>query len=48
MLRKLSDEIFKLEVPFENIYTAVFFVKTKNGFTIIDTADKASDAENYI
>lgn len=48
MLRKLSDEIFKLEVPFENIYTAVFFVKTKKGFTIIDTADKASDAENYI
>ncbi len=48
MLHKFSDEIFKLEVPFCNIYTAVFFVKTKNGFAIIDTADKVADTENYI
>lgn len=48
MIRKISDEIFKLEVPFFNIYTAVFFVKTKNGFAIIDTADKSADTENHI
>ena len=48
MLHKFSDEIFKLEVPFCNIYTAVFFIKTQKGFAIVDTADKASDAEDYI
>ncbi|MBQ8202786.1 MAG: MBL fold metallo-hydrolase [Clostridia bacterium] len=48
MLYRISEDIFKLEVPFYNIYTAVFFVKTQKGFAIIDAADSEADAENYI
>lgn len=48
MLKELAKNIFKLEVPFYNIYTSVFFIKQGDKAIIIDAADKSSDAENYI
>ncbi len=47
-LYKCDENIYKLEVPFYNIYTAVFMVKNGDKTIIIDTADKVEDAENYI
>ena len=40
--------IYKLEVPFEGIYTAVFAVCTENGFVLIDCATTAEDVRVHI
>ena len=44
----MTKNVFKLEVPFYNIYTSVFFIKQGDKAVVIDAADKPSDAENYI
>lgn len=50
VLYKFNDNIIKLEVPFHNIYTTVFFVKINNSgdYLIIDTASNESDVQSYI
>ncbi len=45
---KLEDGIFRLCIPFDNIYTTVFLLKSKKGIAIIDSATYPQDAENYI
>ncbi len=47
-LYKFGENIYKLEVPFFNIYTAVYIVKNGKNAFIIDCADSTLDAQNYI
>lgn len=48
LLYKFGENIYKLEVPFFNIYTAVYIVKNGKNAFIIDCADSTLDAQNYI
>ena len=47
-MEKITNEIFRLKVPFEDVYTSVFFIKTDSGLVVFDTATYDTDAENYI
>ena len=40
--------IFKMEVPFERIYTAVFAVRLEEGYLLIDCATTADDVDGHI
>lgn len=41
---KLTDRIYRLKIPFENIYTAVFLIKHDGGFMLVDSAATSDDA----
>lgn len=45
---KLFDGIYRLKVPFDDIYTSVFLVETKEGTILFDFATTVFDAENII
>ncbi|MEE1356732.1 MAG: MBL fold metallo-hydrolase [Clostridia bacterium] len=45
---KLVPHIYRLKVPFENIYTAVFLIKTDDGCALLDCAASAHDTESVI
>lgn len=45
---KLSDNIFRLKVPFGDIYTAVFLIRTDKGDILFDCATTKSDAKDFI
>lgn len=40
--------IYRLKVPFEELYTSVFLVKSTCGFILVDCATTARDVEAYI
>jgi glyoxylase-like metal-dependent hydrolase (beta-lactamase superfamily II) len=40
--------IYRLKVPFENIYTSVFLIKTKTGIVLVDCASSEDDVNRYI
>ncbi len=44
----ITDDIFRLCVPFENIYTAVFLIKTADGAILVDAAACEHDAREVI
>ncbi len=44
----LIGGIYRLKVSFEDNYTAVFLITTKNGNILIDGATTKEDAENFI
>jgi len=41
-------EIYRLKVPFEDLYTSVFLIKTEQGNALIDCATYDSDIDEYI
>lgn len=45
---KQIGEIYRLKVPFEELYTSVFLLKTENGNALIDCATYDSDVDEYI
>ena len=45
---KETDRISRLKVPFENIYTSVFLLKSKNGYMLVDCATYDSDVDEFI
>jgi len=45
---KLLDGIYRLKVPFQEIYTSVFLIETNDGTILFDFATTSSDAENII
>ena len=45
---RINEYIMRLKVPFENIYTAVFLVKTTDGYMLIDAAAGQRDVEEII
>ncbi len=44
----ISPNVYLLKVPFEDIYTSVFAIKTVNGDVIIDTATTDADINDII
>lgn len=48
MTTAITPDIFRLEIPFEDIYTTVFAVKTPQGTVLFDTATYPTDADEYI
>jgi len=47
-MRELADGIYRIEVPFEDIYTAVFAVGTPEHYLLIDCATTAEDVDDCI
>ena len=47
-ITRLSDGLYRLYIPFEELCTAVFFAVYEEGTVIIDSATYPSDAEIYI
>jgi len=45
---EITENIFRLTVPFMDIYTSVFVIKTDNGALIFDTATYDADVTEYI
>lgn len=45
---KITGGIYRLCVPFEDIYTGVFLIEANGGYLLFDTASSAADAEVYI
>ena len=40
--------IYRLKVPFENLYTSVFLIRTEQGNALVDCATYDSDIDEYI
>lgn len=47
-LSKITENIYRLTVPFLDIYTTVFLIKTSEGFVLYDTATYPEDVDQYI
>ena len=45
---RITDDILRLKVPFESVYTAVFLIKTDRGAILVDAATTKTDAEDII
>ena len=48
LFQREIENIYRLKVPFETIYTSVFLVKTEGGNVLVDCATFASDVDEYI
>lgn len=48
MLEQITTDIFRLKVPFADIYTTVFVAVTPAGTVLFDAAAKDSDVDTYI
>ena len=46
-VREIAD-IYRLKVPFDDLYTSVFLIKTAQGNALVDCATYASDVDEYI
>ena len=47
-MEKLIDNIYRICVPFDNIYTSVFVVKCEDKYVLLDSATTDFDVEEYI
>ena len=47
-ITRLTDNLYRLYIPFEELYTAIFFAVYEEGVVIIDSATYQSDADEYI
>ena len=45
-LFKINENIYRLTVPFFDVYTTVYFVETDEGILVFDTATYDSDVED--
>ena len=45
---KETDEIYRLKVPFDDLYTSVFLIKTQHGYLLLDSATTDIDVDDYI
>lgn len=45
---KEVEGVYRLKVPFENLYTSVFLILTEQGNVLVDSATYVSDVDNYI
>ena len=48
IFQKEIGEVYRLKVPFEDLYTSVFLIRTEQGDALIDCATYASDIDEYI
>ena len=42
------QSVYRLKMPFEDLYTSVFLIKTEQGNALVDCATYASDVDEYI
>ena len=47
-LTKISDSIYRLVIPYKDIFTTVYAVKTDDGVIVFDVATNEYDVETYI
>ena len=47
-IQKINENIHRLTIPYKDIYTTVYTVKTDRGVLIFDSASFDEDIENYI
>ena len=45
---KINDNIYRLTLPYKDIYTTVYVIKTEKGVLLFDSASYDSDIEEYI
>lgn len=45
---KEIDNIYRLKVPFQDLYTSVFLISTNEGYALVDCATYDSDVDKYI
>jgi len=45
---KLTENIYRIKVPFDNIYTSVFIIKKDDFLILADTATTKNDVTDYI
>lgn len=48
MILQLTDHIYRLQIPFSNIYTCMFLIRTPAGTVVYDTGTYASDISTYL
>ena len=48
MIIKLTTDIYRLQIPFSNIYTCMFLIRTPEGTVVYDTGTYSSDISNYL
>jgi hypothetical protein len=48
MFQKEIGEIYRLKIPFENLYTSVFLIRNEKGNILIDAATKDGDVDEWI
>ena len=46
--KRVLGQIYRLKVPFENLYTSVFLIKTASGNVLVDCATTSFDVNEYI
>lgn len=47
-LTAITGDIFRLVIPFKDIYTTVFLIRTPEGTVLLDTATYPEDVDTYI
>ena len=47
-MTKINENIFRLTIPYKDIYTTVYLIKTPEGSVLFDAASTDEDTENYI
>ena len=45
---KEAENIYRLRVPFEDLYTSVFLVESDGGYALVDSATTAADVDQVI
>ena len=48
MLLQLTPDIYRLQIPFSNIYTCMFLIRTPEGVVVYDTGTYSKDIPNYL
>lgn len=47
-ITKINENLYRLEIPYKDIYTTVYLIKTDEGFLLFDAASYDEDIDNYI
>ncbi len=47
-ITQINENLYRLEIPYKDIYTAVYLIKTEEGFLLFDAASYDEDIDNYI
>ncbi len=47
-ITKITENIYRLVIPFMDVYTTIFVIKTPKGAALFDTATYSEDVEQYI
>ena len=48
MFKNLTEDILKLDIPFDDVGTSIFLINTQDGYLIIDCGTYQSDITNHL